>query len=595
MTRTATKDHACFPARSILMGMIPYFPRGRRAFQATAVLTVASGLLGLVGAHAVPESLLLQEPGNRQLTPVPHPDLNAVERLIREQLQAERSKLEARVSPAEVPDSVRAEAFGGLGRLYHAYDFTEASRACYRNALLLKPKDFRWLYLLGRLLESQGDLQQAVEHYQRAAEIKPDDLPALLNLAQAQLNLNRPDLAETLFKEAISRDPYPSSAAALVGLGKISLSRNDPEEAIEYFETAVSMQPEAESIHYPLAMAYRQIGNLEKAREHLKRRGTRTPEYPDPLMEDLRKVRTGKQFFWSQGTVALSEGRFAEAAEAFRQMVAADPEEPIAHMDLGTALLQLGDVNGALAKYQESLRLSPGNPRLHYNLGLVYTLQKAYSKALKHYQNAVELDPGFENAHFNVANLLMRLGEMAQAGQHYRNVNELNPSHAFARFMQAMTLVKMGRYPAARTLLEASHQALPEEIDITHALARLLAASPQSTVGDGRRALQLLQDVFGSQNEVAFEHVETLAMALAASGQYQRALQVQQGMIDEVKQAGRADLAALLEENLVRYQKGQACRTPWRADDPIFLPVPGDLAPLKSSGQESNRASVPES
>ena len=103
-------------------------------------------------------------------------------------------------------------------------------------------------------------------------------------------------------------------------------------------------------------------------------------------MEELRKVRTGKQFFWSQGTVALSEGRFAEAAEAFRQMVAADPEEPIAHMDLGTALLQLGDVSGALARYQESLRLSPGNPRLHYNLGLVYTLQKAYPKALEHYQ-----------------------------------------------------------------------------------------------------------------------------------------------------------------------------------------------------------------
>ena len=556
---------------------------------------MALALLGVVGAHAVPVSLRLQDPGSRKLTPVPHPDLNAVERLIREQLQAERSKLTATISAAEVPDSARADAFGGLGRLYHAYDFIEAARACYQNALIIVPKDFRWAYLLGRLLESQGDLQLAVEHYEQAAAIQPDDLPILLHLAQAHVSLNRPDLAEPLFKEAISRDPYPSSASALVGLGKISLSRNDPEEAIEYFETAVSMQPEADSIHYPLAMAYRQIGDLEKARDHLQKRGTRTPEYPDPLMEELRNVRTGKQFFWSQGTVALSEGRFAEAVEAFRQMVAADPEEAIAHMDLGTALLQLGDVSGALARYQKSLRLSPGNPRLHYNLGLVYTLQKAYPKALEHYQNAIELDPGFENAHFNAANLLMRLGKMAQAGQYYRRVNELNPSHAFARFMQAMTLVKLGRYQAARTLLEASHQALPEEIDITHALARLLAASPQSTVGDGRRALQLLQNVFRSQDEVAFEHVETLAMALATAGQYQRAVQVQQGMIDEVKQAGRADLAALLEENLTRYQRGQACRAPWRADDPIFLPVPGDLAPLKSSGKGSNPASVPKS
>ena len=573
--------------------MFRFVANGKRAFPVPAGLTLALVLLGVAGVHSAAESAGLQVPGAKELTPIPHPDLNAVERLIREQLQAERSKLAAKVSAAEVPDSARADAFGGLGRLYHAYDFTEAAQACYRNALVLKPKDFRWAYLLGRLLESQGDLKQAVEHYRRAAAIAPEDLPTLLHLAQAQLNLNRPELAEPLFKEAISRDPYPSSASALVGLGKISLSRNDPEEAIEYFKTAVSMQPEASSIHYPLAMAYRQIGDLEKAREHLKKRGTKTPEYPDPLMEELRKVRTGKQFFWSQGTVALSEGRFAEAAEAFRQMVAADPEEPIAHMDLGTALLQLGDVGGALAKYQESLRLSPGNPRLHYNLGLVYTLQETYPKALEHYRNAVELDPGFENAHFNAANLLMRLGDMAQAGQHYGRVNELNPSHAFARFMQAMTLVKLGRYREGRTLLESSHQALPDDVDITHALARLLAASPQSTAGDGRQALKLLEGVFKYQKEVAFEHFETLAMALAMSGQIHRALQVQQGMMDEVKQAGRADLAALLEENLARYRSGQPCRTPWRDDDPVFSPVPGDLAPLKSIGEGSNPNSVP--
>ncbi|MCY3756607.1 MAG: tetratricopeptide repeat protein [Acidobacteria bacterium] len=573
--------------------MFRFVANGRGVFPAQARLTLALVFLGVAGGHAAAVPAALQESAAGDLTPVPHPDLNAVERLIREQLQAERSKLAAKVSAVEVPDSARADAFGGLGRLYHAYDFTEAAQACYRNALVLKPKDFRWAYLLGRLLESQGDLQQAVEHYRRAAAIEPDDLPTLLHLAQAQLNLNRPDLAEPLFKEAISRDPYPSSASALVGLGKISLSRNDPEEAIEYFETAVSMQPEASSIHYPLAMAYRQTGDLEKAREHLKKRGNKTPEYPDPLMEELRNVRTGKQFFWSQGTVALSEGRFVDAVEAFREMVAADPQEPIAHMDLGTALLQLGDVNGALSKYRESLRLSPGNPRLHYNLGLVYTLQKAYPKALEHYRNAVELDPGFENAHFNAANLLMRLGKMAQAGEHYGRVNELNPSHAFARFMQAMTLVKLGRFQAARTLLETSHKALPEDIDITHALARLLAASPQSTANDGRMALKLLEGVLKSQNEVAFEHFETLAMALAMSGQYNRALQVQQAMMNEVKQGGRADLAALLQENLVLYRSGQPCRTPWRADDPIFSPVPGDLAPLKSAGEGANPSAAP--
>ena len=118
---------------------------------------------------------------------------------------------------------------------------------------------------------------------------------------------------------------------------------------------------------------------------------------------------------------------------------------------------------------------------------------------------------------------------------------------------------------------------------------------PESTASDGRLSLKLLESVLKSQNEVAFEHFETLAMALAKTGQFHRALQVQQAMMDEVRQAGRPDLAALLEENLARYQSGQSCRIPWRDDDPIFSPVPGDLAPLKSVGEGSDPSPVPES
>ena len=48
---------------------------------------------------------------------------------------------------------------------------------------------------------------------------------------------------------------------------------------------------------------------------------------------------------------------------------------------------------------------------------------------------------------------------------------------------------------------------------------------------------------------------------------------------------GRTDLAELLEENLSLYRRGQACRQPWRDDDPVFSPVPGDLAPMGSSAE----------
>ena len=546
-------------------------------------------LLAGTPVYATPESVPPQESGTLALIPVPHPDLSASERLIREQLQEAQFDLKAKIQSREITDLARAEAFGEMGKLYHAYDFLEAAEACYRNALNFMPQDFRWAYLLGRLHEIQGEQEEAAENYQQAAEIEPDDLPTLLRLAEAQFNLHRLDLAEPLFKQAIARDPYPSAAAAMVGLGKIFLARGDTKKAIQYLEAAIDRQPKANSIHYSLAMAYRQLGNLEKAQEHLQQRGSQKAEFSDPLMEQLREVRTGKHFFWHLGTVAWNQGRLSDAADAFRKMVATDPTEPIAHMDLGTVLLQLGDVTGALTEYQEALGLSSGNPRLHYNLGLVYTLQKAHPKALENYQVAIDLDPAFEEAHFNIANLLMRLEDYGRAEPHYARVVELEPSNAFARFMQAMALIRVGHYQSARSQLEKSHRALPEDLDITHALARLLAACPQSTVRDGALALELLQNVFEAQSEIAFEHAETLAMAFAETQQFERAVQVQQAMVDEVRQDNRMDLVEWLQENLTRYQRREPCRQPWRDNDPVFSPLAAKVAPLKSAAASEKR------
>jgi hypothetical protein len=44
-------------------------------------------------------------------------------------------------------------------------------------------------------------------------------------------------------------------------------------------------------------------------------------------------------------------------------------------------------------------------------------------------------------------------------------------------------------------------------------------------------------------------------------------------MIHELEAAGRSDLAKLLQENLVRYQRNEASRRPWASDDPIFTPI----------------------
>ena len=263
----------------------------------------------------------------------------------------------------------------------------------------------------------------------------------------------------------------------------------------------------------------------------------------------------------------------------FQHSLHTKPHDPQTHQQLGQALYAQGKIEDAIGHYRQALHLQPSNAESHAYLANALVQQGNLAEAMDHYSLALDIQPDFVEAHLHAANLLMRRGSHAQAERHYTRVIELNPGHAFAHFMQAMALIRLGRHQAARSLLEESHRALPEDIDITHALARLLAASPENTVRSGRLALELLQKVFQAQKDISFEHVETLAMALAETRQFEQAVQVQQGMIQEVSQAGRMDLAELLEQNLSLYRQGQTCRRPWRDDDPVFSPLPRGVGP----------------
>jgi len=265
----------------------------------------------------------------------------------------------------------------------------------------------------------------------------------------------------------------------------------------------------------------------------------------------------------------------------FRHNLDTRPRDAKTHLQLGQALYAQGKIKEAIKHYRRALDLQPSSAETHAYLANALTQQDNPEEAIRHYSLALELKPNFFEAHLHSANSLMRLGRHAQAEGHYARVVELKGGHAFARFMQAMALVRLGRYQSARSRLEEGHRVLPGDIDISHALARLLAAAPDGRVRNGPLALQLLQKVFQAQEEVSFEHVETLAMAFAETGQFQRAVQMQQAMIEEVTRGGRRDLAEMLQENLVRYRQGQACRKPWKDDDPVFSPLPGKGGPLE--------------
>ena len=515
------------------------------------------------------------------LEPVPFPNLSAMEESVRKQLEHFQAELKALSQNPGTPSKQLAQAYGRMGKLYQTYDLLEAGGACYRNARQLAPQDFRWPYYLALLYEAEGDFEKSSDHYEKALTLQPNDLAAVLGVARAELDRGRPEAAQKRFEQAMELDP--ASAAALVGQGEIAAAARDFEQAVDHYEKALKLQPKASSIHYPLAMAYRQLGEVDKARLHLSRKGDGPVTFRDPLLEELARAKTGR---WRQRQRAngfFDAGKHEEAARIFRQMVAEDPTDAVALMDLGVSLSQLGQVEEALEQFNAALRYSDSKSRIHFQMAVAFTQLGWEKQASEHYRSAVETDPTFREAHFQLANVLMRQELFEEAIPHYRRVVELDPSNAFARFMEAMTLVRTRRWKEAYTWLEEGLAALPDDTDLGHALARLLAACPEPGIRDGQRALKVLQEVLQKGKSAEFEQIETLAMVYAEMGHFDRAIQVQRMMIAEVTRGKRLELARLLQVNLARYEQREPCRTPWRDDDPVFYlaPVPFTLLSIQ--------------
>ena len=177
--------------------------------------------------------------------------------------------------------------------------------------------------------------------FERARVLQPADVPTLVWLGNALLDEGKPEAAEPHFIAALAIQPR--LVAAEFGLGRAALARQDYARAVEVLERALSHDPKATIVHYPLALAYRGLGDSARATAHMQQRGTLDIKPDDPLMHELDTLLHSALAYEVAGADALDRADWAAAADSFRKGIALAPEEPSLHHKLGTALALKGD------------------------------------------------------------------------------------------------------------------------------------------------------------------------------------------------------------------------------------------------------------
>ena len=499
---------------------------------------------------------------------------------VQQQVRERFAALRQTIARRGATDTERGQAYGAMGMVLQAGEYFDAAEPAYLNAQRLMPREPRWPYFLAHLHKSEGDIARSIAAFRRVLEIVPDDVTTLIWLGRMYLDQGQADQAEPLFVRA--RQLAPREPAVLAGLGQSALARRDYGRAVSALEEALSIDGSLASLHSPLAMAYRGLGDTAKAAAHLKQwRNTEIP-VPDPFRQELDVALQSGLSFELRGVRALEQRDFKAAAEFFKQGVDITPGATTLGRSLrhkmGTALYLNGDIPGAVTWFEETIRLAPKNGldetagKAHYSLGVLMASSGRGADAIMHLSAAVRFSPNYVEAHVALGDAMRRAGRVEASMEPYREALRLSPKAADARFGYGMALVRLGRYREARDWFADAARRHSDRPDFEHALARVLAAAPDDQVRDGRRAQTIVDGLLTTLNTLDLG--ETLAMALAEQGKFADAVAIQQGVLDAARRAGFASEATRMAANLQRYERGQPCREPWSDDDVVHSPGP---------------------
>lgn len=184
-------------------------------------------------------------------------------------------KLES-LEASVIKDEASLAFIDRANQLFNEKNYDEAL-TLLQQFLEKNPNAYQIHVLVGDCYREKGDLDKAIESYNRAIEeAKKDEkmgkeitAKALAGIGNCHLKKEDFETAQSFFKQSI--DTYPENEALAYNVGEIYFSSQKLDEAIQYFTIATQIKPDWPPPYYKLGLVNLNKADYEKAREHLKK------------------------------------------------------------------------------------------------------------------------------------------------------------------------------------------------------------------------------------------------------------------------------------------------------------------------------------
>lgn len=160
-----------------------------------------------------------------------------------------------------------------------------------------------------------GKYKEALNEFQKAVTIFPDDPDIPFYMGLAYLQLNESEKAVEYFKKALAKNPEYTDAH--FQLGVILIQQKSYQDSIAHLEKVYKKEPAREDLGYFLGFAYYQTGDYKKTLSYLEKAKTK-----DKTIESL--------ILYYTGLAQQQLGNNKEAAAVYKKISITDPTSPLA-------------------------------------------------------------------------------------------------------------------------------------------------------------------------------------------------------------------------------------------------------------------------
>lgn len=248
----------------------------------------------------------------------------------------------------------------------------------------------------------------------------------------------------------------------------------------------------------------------------------------------------------------------------FRHALAVTADNDISRNNLGVALEQQNRLAEAAEQYRASIRLAPDNYQGPHNLANILERLGRRDEVLPLRCAAVKVAPTVPFLQFALGQSLKTVGQTNEALQAFAEAAKLDAHYPPPHIEMAKIFLEQGRDAEAVAELRVAVRIAPDSVEILAYTARVLAASDNATIRDGKTSLALATKanllVSGSRPTV----LDVLGMAYAEAGRFDDA---QMAASDALEVAAALNTKGIepIQQRLELYKKHQPWRESFRA------------------------------